>query len=129
MFTYANAYISGDIEAGMFYFVGKFSNGTTLSIANEALDEVIEELKNDLVSDYETQKLRNKFETKQMTDYMVLMDFCSELAYFELLGDANWINDHVEQYRTVTSMMGRQFARDVFRKENCSTLFYKSKQH
>ena len=64
-----------------------------------------------------------------MTDYMVLMDFCSELAYFELLGDANWINDQVEQYRTVTSMMGRQFARDVFRKENCSTLFYKSKQH
>lgn len=128
VFTSASAYISGDIEAGLFYLTGHFCDTTTRSLAEEAFEEMLYELKNELVSDYETQKLRNKYESRQFTDSMVLMDLASDLAYYELLGDANMINHLVDNYCQVTPDMAREFAINTFTKENCSTLLYKAKK-
>ncbi|MBO7635203.1 MAG: insulinase family protein [Paludibacteraceae bacterium] len=128
IFTSASAYISGDIETGLFYLTGKLCDGITYSNADEAFEELIDEVRNELVSDYEIQKLRNKFESRQITDSMVLMDLASDLAYYELLGDANQINQLTQRYNEVTPQMLRDFTLNTFKRENCSTLFYKAKK-
>ncbi len=128
IFTTASAYISGDLEEGLFYLTGKFADGTTYSLADEAFEELIDELKREVVSDYEAQKLKNKYETRNITENMVLMDLASDLAYHELLGDAELINQEVAAYCAVTPEMAQRFVQETFVKRNCSTLLYKAKK-
>lgn len=128
IFTRANAYISSLIEAGVFYFSGKFADGTTPSIADEAFDELIYELKNERISEYETQKLRNKHEVQIMGDYFSRTDLASDLAYYELLGDANDLFKQTDVYNKVTLEDAISFSQRVFQDTNKTTLFYKSKK-
>lgn len=127
IFTDVNAYISGDIETGLFYFTGTFTEQTTFEQADHAFDEAIEELKEKLMDDYECEKLKNKYEANQKANNMVVLDLASDIAYYELLGDANLINTEIETYRSVTPEAVRNFARKTFVEENCSTLYYKKK--
>ena len=59
---------------------------------------------------------------------MVLMDLASDLAYYELLGDAGAINQQVALYGAVTPEMAQQFARETFVRNNSNTLLYKAKK-
>lgn len=127
IFTAADAYISGDIEEGLFYFFGQFAKGTTPQLANEAFDEVIHDFINSEITDYEVQKLRNKHEAKHLNDSVVKMDLAADLAYYELLGNVGMFNEQVNCYNQVTPVEAKDFAERVFQKENSCTLFYKSK--
>jgi hypothetical protein len=49
------------------------------------------------------------------------------LAYSELMGDANLINLEIKKYASVTTEGIQTVAREVFRKNNCSTLYYYAK--
>ncbi|MNL84168.1 hypothetical protein D3C87_2120500 [compost metagenome] len=50
------------------------------------------------------------------------------LAYYELLGDANELNNETAKYLAVQSEDIQQQANEIFRKENASILYYKSKE-
>ncbi len=128
VFTSANACISGEIEEGLFYLKGQFADGTTAAMADEAFDEMIEELKTDLVPEREAVKLQNKYEVRRLFHRMKKIDLASDLAYFELLGDVYEIDRKVEQYKAVTPDEARNYARRVFTKENSCTLYYKAKK-
>ena len=51
-----------------------------------------------------------------------------DLAYSELLGDANKVNQEVEKYRSVTIDEIKSVARKMFDKKNSSTLYYLAKK-
>lgn len=127
LFTEINAYISGDIETGMFYVVGLLSENTTFEMAERAIDDELGVLRNELVPEEELEKLRNKYEADQLLDNITLLKRANNLAYYELLGDANLMYDDVDDYRKVTAEQIREYAREVFVPENCSTLIYKAK--
>jgi hypothetical protein len=46
------------------------------------------------------------------------------LSYSELLGDAGFINTEKQKYAAVTRENIQSVAGEVFRAENCSTLYY-----
>jgi len=48
------------------------------------------------------------------------------LAIAEYMGDANLVNTELALYRAVTAEEIKASAREIFRKENCSTLYYLS---
>ena len=50
----------------------------------------------------------------------------TNLAYFELTGKAEDINNEVNKYRSVTAGQIKEAAQKTFVRENCSTLYYKS---
>jgi hypothetical protein len=45
-----------------------------------------------------------------------------------LLGDASFINNEVDKYLSVTREQIKEQANLVFKKENCSTLYYLAKK-
>ena len=57
-----------------------------------------------------------------------VLNKASNLAVSELLGDANMVNLEVEKYLGVTAEQIKEQANIIFRKENCSTLYYKAKK-
>ena len=48
------------------------------------------------------------------------------LAIAEYMGDAELVNTELVLYRKVTSLDIQKAAQQIFRKENCSTLYYLS---
>ena len=49
------------------------------------------------------------------------------LAFSELIGDANLVNKQIDLYEAVTSDKIMTIAQGIFRKENSNTLYYHAK--
>ncbi len=128
LFTSANSFFSSKLEAGVLYFEGAFAEGTTPALADEAFDELIYELQHEKISEYETQKMRNKFEVGFVKNSFSRTDTASDLAIFEMLGDANDFYRQIEAYNKVTPEDAMSFSQRVFKDSNKTTLFYKSKK-
>lgn len=126
IFTGIDAYISGSVEAGLFHIAGKPAPGVTLEQAEAAIWEELEELKSSLIEEQELEKVKNKYESDQIFSNINYLNVATNLAYFELVGKAEEINDEVSKYRAVTARQIKEAARQVFVHGNCSTLYYKS---
>lgn len=127
IFSEVNAYITGDIEAGLFVLEGKPAPGYSLEQADEALWEVINLLKVEKIETRELQKIVNKLESSTVFGEMNLLNKAMNMAYFELLGDADLMNTEMDKYRAVSPEDISTYASKVFIPTNCSTLFYQSK--
>jgi len=53
-----------------------------------------------------------------------VMSRANSLAYYELLGDAAWMNHELEKYQSVTTEDMLQESRKLFDPKNCNTLYY-----
>lgn len=123
-----NAYISGDIDPGLFVFTGQLLPGTAPEQAEAAFRAEIEALQSIPASDYEVEKVKNKFEANTLFGELNVMNKAMNLGFYEMLGDLPLVNGEVAAYRAVTTGDILAFSRRTFRPENCSTLIYKAKK-
>jgi predicted Zn-dependent peptidase len=128
LFTSIDAYLSGDYEPGLFFVNGKLAEGVSLEEAEAAIWEELEKMKTEKVSEYELQKVKNKVESTLVFSEISYLNKAMNLASHEILGNANEINKEVEQYRAVDVNDILQASQKLFRKENCSTLYYHAKK-
>ena len=126
IFSEINAYISGDIEPGLLIVEGKLMPGISMEQADESIWIALDEMKTDIVPVREMQKNINKLVSAFVFGEMSLLNKAMNLAYYELLGDANLINVELEQYQQITVEAIQAYAKQIFRKENCATLYYHS---
>ena len=57
---------------------------------------------------------------------MSVMSRATSLAYYEILGDAAWMNFELEKYGSVTTEDILQESRNIFRNSNSNTIYYLS---
>jgi zinc protease len=126
LFSEINAYITSDIDPGLIFVQGKLMKNIDLQTADEAVNEVIEDLKNDSVGSDEIEKVKNKFEASTVFGNTSILNKAINLSFYELLGDAGFINREVEEYRKVTNEQVSETSKKYFTSENSSTLYYKS---
>ena len=124
VFTQIDAYISGTFDPGMFVLEGRPNKDVTLEEATKAVWQELELLKSEAIDDRELQKLKNKIESSLEYSEVNILHKSMSLAYFELLGDANFINKEAEQYQKVTAADIQRVANKIFHKENCTELIY-----
>jgi predicted Zn-dependent peptidase len=105
---------------------GKLVKGVTMDDAEKAIEEELDKMKNELVSEIELQKVKNKVESMIAFEDMSLINRANSLAYYELLGDASWMNFELEKYGSVTSEDILQESRNIFKNSNCSSIYYLS---
>ena len=84
-------------------------------------------MKNELVDQKELQKVINKTESTILFEDMSVMSRATSLAYYELLGDAAWMNEELKKYNAVTTQDILEESKNIFRDENCNTIHYLSK--
>lgn len=128
LFSDLHAYVMGDFDKGLFVVSGKLSKGVTMEQAEQGIDAELEKMKTELVSKDELQKVKNKMEASHVFGEIEVLNKAANLAVSELLGDANMVNLEVEKYLGVTAEQIKEQANIIFRKENCSTLYYKAKK-
>ncbi len=124
LFSSVNAYISGDVDPGLFVVTGHVMEGVSLGEAEAALWSELDRMKTEPVGDYELEKVKNKFEANQIFSEINVLNKAMNLAYFEMLGDAAMIDTEVAEHDSVTREEIQAAARRVFRAENSSTLLY-----
>ncbi|MDO3627688.1 pitrilysin family protein [Mucilaginibacter sp. BT774] len=124
LFSEIHAYNMGSFDKGMFVVEGKPLENVSIEMAEAAIWEELEIIKNQLVPADELTKVKNKTESTMVFSEMSLLDKAMNLAQFELFGDADKLNHETDKYLAVTAEQIQKQAKEIFRKENSSTLIY-----
>jgi len=129
LFSDINAYISSSLDAGLFIVEGKLVEGVAVETAEKAIWAELEKLKTELVTTDELTKVKNKVESVLVFSEMSLLDKAMNLAYYELLGDADLLNQETKEFLKVTAADIKRIANETFRKQQSSTLYYLTEEH
>ncbi|MDF3027019.1 MAG: peptidase domain protein [Fluviicola sp.] len=124
--TSINAYITGSMDEGLLIIDGKLSDGVSFEELDAALWPLLEVIKKDLMSEAETSKLLNKIRTVKEFQEQGLLNRAMNLCMYELLGDANGVNEENNLYQSITAQQMKVVANQLFKKENTSLLRVKS---
>jgi zinc protease len=126
LFSNIECHHFGSTDAGLVVVEGKLVKGVKMEDAEKAVAEELEKMKNELVTETELQKVKNKTESMIAFEDMSVMSRANSLAYYETLGDASWMNFELEKYGSVTTEDILQESRKIFQESNCSTIHYLS---
>lgn len=126
LFSHIECYHFGSTDPGLICIEGKLVKGVTPEQAEAAVEAELDKVKSGWVSPEELQKVKNKTESMIAFEDMSVMNRANSLAYFELLGDAAWMNFELEKYASVTAEDILQECKRVFRNENSNTIYYRA---
>ena len=127
LFSSVNAYILGSLDAGLFIIKGRLMPDTTEQEAERALWGELEELMAGNVSDYEMEKVKNKFEANMLMGEINVMNKAMNLGFYAMIGDLDLLNSEADIYRSIDRQELMSFARRCFVERNSSTLIYRAK--
>lgn len=121
-----NAYVTGDLDPGLFLFTAQLLPTTTAEQAEAALWEQIEILKSEVADSYEMEKVKNKFEANTLFGEINVMNKAMNMGFYKMTGDLSLINREVEIFRSMGDAQIRDFSSRIFTKERSNTLIYKA---
>jgi len=76
---------------------------TELSTLTIEIDEEIDKLKNELISERDFQKIQNKYESQYVSSNSTVEGIANSLArYHTLYGDIDLINNEIDIYRSIS---------------------------
>jgi zinc protease len=125
-FSSIECYHFGTIDNGLLTIEGKLVKGVRIEEAEKAVNAEVEKMKSELVDEKELQKVINKTESTILFEDMSVMSRANSLAYYELLGDAELMNDELQRYQSVTAQELLEESKKIFDENNSNTLYYLS---
>ena len=126
--TEVNAYILGSHDAGLLMISGFLKDGISFEQLDDALWQVIADLKDCTLSEKELEKTINKVKTTKVFSEEGILSKAILLASHEVMGDANEVNNELEAYESITSSEINALANKMLQKEKCSRLTIKAKK-
>lgn len=124
LFSEIDAYVTGDMDPGLFIFSGKISEGVSLDTAEQAILDEIEHFIQNPISERELQKVINKTEARISYSEINYQGKSANLAFFDYLGNIDLINQECARYAQISVETIKATAQNMFKPENCSTLWY-----
>lgn len=127
LFSNLDCYHFGTVENGLLTVEGKLVKGVTMAEAEKAVNEEIEKIRNEEVSESELQKVKNKTESVIAFEDISVMNRANSLAFYELLGDASLMNTELDRYNEITAADILSYSKILFDENNSNTIHYYSK--
>ncbi len=124
LFSNISCYHFGSVEPGLITIEGKLVAGVSMQAAEQAIEEELDILKTTLLKDHELQKVKNKTESVTIFEDMSIMSRATNLSFYELMGNANLMNEELPKYQLVTNDDILATAQETFKPENSNTLYY-----
>ncbi len=129
LFSSINAYVTCDVDPGLFIVTGQLLPGVKEESAERALWGEIALLAQGSIPARELEKVKNKFEANTLFGEINVMNKAMNLGFYAMLGDLALVNREVGIYLGLTEADVREFARNTLHPDTCSTLIYRAKQH
>lgn len=127
LFHDLQAYIGGDFDPGLFMLAGHLNPGVSMKQAEAALEEEMQLLQEELISESELQKVKNKVESTLAFAKTSVLNKAMGLGIAEVIQSADLVNQEYDQYGAVKREDVQRIALDYFQAHQCSTLYYRSK--
>jgi predicted Zn-dependent peptidase len=124
IFSSINCYHFGSLDKGLFTVDGQLVQGVHIEDAEAAVERVLDTVRKQSIDERELEKVKNKTESVMAFEDMGLMNRASSLAFYELLGDGNLMNNEIERYRAVSVADIQQVAETILQPANSNTLWY-----
>ncbi|MVM38903.1 insulinase family protein [Spirosoma sp. HMF3257] len=126
MFSSVNAYITASIDPGLLIVQGNLNKGVSLEEADAAVEAVVQEFIDQTVPEDELAKVKNQAEATLAFSEVELLNRAMNLAYAANAGNPDLVNQEAAQIQAVTPDAIQAMAKQVLRKDNCSTLYYRT---
>jgi len=126
LFSAIDCYVSGSIDPGLLIIEAKPVDGVTNQEARAAIWEELELLKQEGISTRELEKIKNKVESTLIFSELSVLNKAINLAFFEILGNAELINQEAQLYRRITREELQSLAQHIFTEDNCSEVTYEA---
>jgi len=124
LFSSIDAYITGNVDPGLLIIEGKPAEGVSLETAEAAIWKELRQLRRTPLPEKELLKYKHKVESSLAFSEVNILNKAINLAFFELLGDANLVNEEGRFYAEVTTEDIQRVAKKIFKKSNCSKISY-----
>ena len=126
IFTSVSSFVMGTIDPGLLVVSGRVNDGVALKDAEEAVDKIIEDLRNNVVVDEELGKVKNQAESILEFSEVEVINRAMNLAFAKLSGDANLVNAEAKKIDQVTATDIKRVSNQIFREENSNVLYYQA---
>lgn len=124
LFSQIDAYVTANTDPGLLVIEGRPAEGVSTDEALAAIWSELELLINEPVEDRELVKLQHHFESTIVFSEISIMNKAQNLGLFELLKDAEFMNNEVALYMSITPDDVQRAAKKYLRKENAAGLVY-----
>ncbi len=128
LFSNISCHHTGSSDPGLLVIEGKLVAGVPAEAANEAIENEIKALKENGISEEELIKAKNKIEAMITFEDMNLLSRANNLAFYELLGNADLMNTELDNYLSVTRERIGKAVENILAPANGNTLFYLAKK-
>lgn len=123
------AYITGSMDNGLLVISGKLNDGVTFEMLDKALWKELDKIKEHAMEKKELDRLMIKIRTSKEFQEQGLLNRAMNLCLFELLGDANGINEEDDIYLAIQPSHLQETAIRYLHPANCSLLKVKATQN
>lgn len=127
MFSQINAYVLGSMDPGLMVISGNLSEGVDFETAEQAIDEITNEIQNSGVKETELEKVKNQAISSLDFGEIEVLNRAMNLAYYSLIGDPNLANQETEKIKSVKKDDIRNIAQKILAEENSAVMYYHSK--
>ncbi|GAB3896339.1 M16 family metallopeptidase [Spirosoma agri] len=125
LFSNVGAYLTSSIDPGLLVVQGTLNAGVTLEEADAAVEAILQEFVEQAVPDDELAKVKNQAEATLAFSEVELLNRAMNLAFAANAGDPDLVNQEAALIQSVNPDDVQASAREVLRKENSSTLYYR----
>lgn len=127
LFSQIDCYHTGSVEPGLLLVEGKILPHVKPEDADKAILVELQKVKDEFVSEFELEKVKNRIESMVNFEDIGLLSRANNLAFYELLGDADLMNKEFENYISVNVEDIQHYAQHMFEPKRCNTLYYLAK--
>lgn len=124
VFTSITAYCGDELDAGLFYIIGKVNSEVTLSAAETKLWQCITDFKKEAIDEDELTRKKNKLITSKTYQETNLLNKAMSLCIAHNMGEIDLVNNSLSYYNLVSITDINKLSNTILNPENCTTLIY-----
>ncbi|MCC6280061.1 MAG: insulinase family protein [Saprospiraceae bacterium] len=127
LFSQIDAYVTANLDPGLLVVEGKPAEGIHMEEALAGIWEELNELARQPIEERELAKIQHRFESTVVFSETSALNKAQNLAFYEILKNAELMNEEIGIYLSVTPEDLLQSARRLFRPDNAAVLVYQPK--
>ncbi len=124
LFSTISAYVLGSVDPGLLVISGRLLGETSFEQAEDAIDEVLTEVKKGQIKPEDLERIQNQAESATTFGEVEVLNRAMGLAFAAFLGDPALVNSEIDVIRSVTMDQLTERANDILTPTNCSTIHY-----
>ena len=125
LFNSINASVTSSLDPGLLMIKGNLNPGVKLEDADNAVNEVLQEIIENGASEEEVTKVKNQSEASIAFSEVELLNRAMNLAFAANAGNVDWANADAEIIRNLAPADIHTAAKTVLNPANASTLYYR----